>query len=779
MVLFFMKIWCFCLDYSKNMRNFATRLRLKTQITNDMKRLQTLLIMLLMATATTWARPGYTKPVDVRQPDGTTVTLLMHGDEYLSYMTTTDGYTVVKGADGYYRYALKQDGVLKATALVAKNPELRLADESAFLMGMTKHQHADMTEATKERKAMAANMLSDNYATMKNGNRRAANIWDRIDYKNFKGLVVLVEWNDRKFSMADPQAFYQRLTNERHLVDNTRTHYPVNVTGSARDYFNDQSMGVFDPTFDVVGPVQINYSCEYPRPKTEDGQVDDGFNNRLVNMLKATLTAANSIVDFSNYDLNSDGTIDMVYFIFAGYGSYVQGNNYKYIWPHANDFTGYSSYANMRYDGKNFGRYACSVEIQDYEGQADQHAFLDGIGTICHEFSHVLGLADHYDTDYDENGQAETPSGWDVMAGGADYNFGLTPVGYSAFERHVLGFCEPEALDVAGSYELAPFGTGNKAYIIKTGTTNDEFYIENRQQQGWDAYLPGHGLLAWRVETTNATVWKNNTVNCDPNHQYLELLKAVPARGIDTGYTPFPGTGNVIDLTSETTPALMSWAGKEAVMDLYDITENSDGVISFTAGKEVYETAVEDFEAAALTTGDAENQKGVFCNWTLKKATIAEVASGLGNGKQCVKMLRSSTLTSMPLTKPLRKISFDVWNGPQKVRISLKYSTDGSKWTELASSGDVAKNTTTTLSATQTIPAGAQIQINVLSTSSSAATYIDDIKVTFDKTGTDGIASPVTDLRSTCAPAFNLAGQAVGRGYKGIVMKGGQKVIVR
>lgn len=627
---------------------------------------------------------------------------------------------------------------------------------------------------------MAANMLSDNYATMKNGNRRAANIWDRIDYKNFKGLVVLVEWNDRKFSMADPQAFYQRLTNERHLVDNTRTHYPVNVTGSARDYFNDQSMGVFDPTFDVVGPVQINYSCEYPRPKTEDGQEDVGFNNRLVNMLKATLTAANSIVDFSNYDLNSDGTIDMVYFIFAGYGSYVQGNSYKYMWPHANDFTGYwAKTYGMNYDNKYFGRYACSVEIQDYEGQADQHAFLDGIGTICHEFSHVLGLADHYDTDYDENGQAETPSGWDVMAGGADYNYGLTPVGYSAFERHVLGFCEPEALDVAGSYELAPFGTGNKAYIIKTGTTNDEFYIENRQQQGWDTYLPGHGMLAWRVETTNATVWKYNTVNCDPNHQYLELLKAVPARGIDTGYTPFPGTGNVIDLTSETTPALKSWAGKEAEVDLYDITENSDGVISFTAGKEVYETAVEDFEAAALTTGDAENQKGVFCNWTLKKATIAEVASGLGNGKQCVKMLRSSTLTSMPLTKPLRKISFDVWNGPQKVRISLKYSTDGSKWTELASSGDVAKNTTTTLSATQTIPAGAQIQINVLSTSSSSATYIDDIKVTFDKTGTDGIASPVTDQRSTAAPAFNLAGQAVGRGYKGIVVKGGKKVIVR
>lgn len=746
-----------------------------------MKKLQTLLIMLLMATATTWARPGYTKPVDVRQPDGTTVTLLMHGDEYLSYMTTTDGYTVVKGVDGYYRYAVKQDGVLKATALVAKNPELRLADESAFLMGMKKHQHADMTEATKERKAMAANMLSDKYATMKSGNRRAANIWDRIDYKNFKGLVVLVEWNDRKFSMADPQAFYQRLTNERHLVDNTRKYYPVGVTGSARDYFNDQSMGVFDPTFDVVGPVQINYSCEYPRPKTEDGQEDYGFNNRLVNMLKATLTAANSIVDFSNYDLNSDGTIDMVYFIFAGYGSYVQGNNYKYIWPHANDYTGYSSYVNMRYDGKNFGRYACSVEIQDLEELSDQHVFLDGIGTICHEFSHVLGLADHYDTDYDENGQAETPSGWDVMAGGADYNFGLTPVGYSAFERHMLGFCEPEVIDVAGEYQLAPFGTGNKAYIIKTGTDNDEFYIENRQQQGWDAFLPGHGMLAWRAETTNATVWKRNTVNCDPNHQYLELLKAVPTRGIDTGYAPFPGLGKVVDLTSETTPALKSWAGKEAVVDLYDISESSDGVVSFTAGKEVYETVVEDFEDTPLTSTDAQDLAGKMTTWSLTNATVENVAeAGYGSGEHVVKIGKNGILTSGVLKYDLHKLVINIQTtGTGSRRVALQCSTDdGATWKNMGTVTTISAATKRSFTYSD-IPAGSRIRFAMTSTASAnIAVYVDDIEFSF-KADTQGIESPVTDLRSTSAPAFNLAGQAVGRGYKGIVVKGGKKFMCK
>lgn len=744
-----------------------------------MKRIQLILMMLLLATATTWARPGYSKPVDVLQPDGTTVTLLMKGDEFLSYLTTVDGFTVVKGDDGFYRYAEKENGMLKATPFIAKNPELRYADEQTFLSSIQKNVHADMTEATLQRKAMASQLYADNYESLKGDNRRAASIWSRIDYSNFKGLVVLVEWNDRQFSMNNPQAFYQRLTNERHLVDTSHQYYPVDVTGSVRDYFNDNSLGIFDPTFDVVGPVTIDYSCEYPKPKTESGQDDSGFNSRLINLLKASLNKANEIVDFTKYDLNSDGTIDMVYFIFAGYGSYVQGNSYKYMWPHANDFTGYwAKTYGMNYDNKYFGRYACSVEIQDYEGMASQHAFLDGIGTMCHEFSHVLGLADHYDTDYEENGEAETPSGWDVMAAGADYNFGLTPAGYSAFERHVLGFCEPEVLDVAGEYQLPAFGTGNKAYLIKTGTTNDDFYIENRQKQGWDSFLPGHGLLAWRAETTNSSVWKNNKVNSNPNHVYLELLKAVPTKSIDTGYTPFPGTGNVVDLTAETTPALKSWAGKEAVVDLYEITETAEGMITFIAGKSVFETAIEDFESATLTTADATDQKGVFCNWTLEKATIAEVADGLGNGKQCVKMLRSSKLTSMPLAKPIRQLSFDVWNGPQKVKISLKYSTDGTKWTELVNSGDLAKNKTTNMSTTELIPVGAQIQINVLSTSSASATYVDDIKVTFGKSDTEGI-SAITDMRTTAAPAYNLAGQAVGRDYKGIVVRNGKKTIVR
>ena len=263
------------------------------------------MMTMLLGTAALWARPGYNKPVDVLQPDGTTITLLMHGDEFLSYMTTTDGYTVVKGANGFYCYAEKQGGTLKATAMVAKNAAERSAEEQAFLGGKQKGIHADLTAATKQFKAQAAQLYAHNYEQPSEGKRRITTIWPRINYDNFKGLVILVNWNDKTFKTDNPQEFYQKLTSEKNYQDDSRTYYPVSVTGSARDYFSDNSMGIFDPQFDVVGPVNIDYSCTYPHPKNADGNEDEGFDGRFYKIIKAVLDGVNSNVNFADYDLNS------------------------------------------------------------------------------------------------------------------------------------------------------------------------------------------------------------------------------------------------------------------------------------------------------------------------------------------------------------------------------------------------------------------------------------------------------------------------------------------
>lgn len=727
-----------------------------------MRRFSLLVIAMLLSTASLFARPAYSKPVTVIQPDGSKITLVKHGDEFLSFTTTTDGYTVMKCPDGYYRYADKtSDGQLSATSVQARNPEIRTAEETTFLSARKKMIAPEMTASQKERKESASMLYANVGKQSTTGPRKAVSIWDRINYSNFKGLVILVEFSDRSFSMSNPKDFYQKLTSEANYFDDSKTHYPVNVEGSARDYFRDNSMGIFDPTFDVVGPVKIDMKAN-----AVGGQ--NVTNSTLATMFKSAMNKVNADVDFSQYDLDNNGYIDIVYFIFAGYGSYVETNDAGYIWPHANDWTGsYLSRMSLgKFDNKYFGRYACSVEIQDFESQAASHQYFDGIGTICHEFSHVLGLADHYDTNSEENGaSSKDPGYWDIMANGADFNYGLTPVGYSAFERHVLGFAEPQTLSAAGSYSLNNFGTANEAYILKTGTTDDDFYLENRQKTGWDKYLPGQGLLVWRVETTNANVWKSNIVNANPNHNYLEMVCST--------------TGNIIDLTSETTPALKSWAGKPAVLDLYDINM-VNGVIYFNAGKDMYQSVIEDFESTPLVSSDAQYVDGVYCHWDLSNAVIANVAEeGFGSGQHVGKLLRSGTISSSKaFEKGIRTLKFTVINGPTQNRFGLKISTDGgTTWSYVGSEATIKKSAEQEFEF-HNIPAGAMIQFAMRSTVASAVCYIDNIEATFpDNDIPTSIEMVNVNGESISTAIYNLSGQRVGNDYKGIVIKNGKKMI--
>jgi M6 family metalloprotease-like protein len=386
-------------------------------------------------------------------------------------------------------------------------------------------------------------------------------------------------------------------------------------------------MGIFDPTFDVVGPITIDYSCQYPWPKDENGKVRKEWDANCINIMKAVMEQLKDKVDFSNYDMNNDGFIDLVYVIFAGYGSYVVSNNPKYMWPHANDFSTKvndtdtqcwsDKYGFPLYNGKKFGRYACGMEIQDREAEADKHVYLDGIGTMCHEFSHVLGLADHYQTD-GSLPTAVTPLGYDVMDEGCDAERGLAPVGYSAFERHVLGMADETitVLDKAGNYKLKPFHTNNTAYIVKSAKEGEVFYVENRQKEGWDRTLPGHGLLVWRIDTSDPQRFIKNEPNNFVGQECVQLLGGSPI-----------STANLSPSTNEV------WKEKGAAINLFDIKEQ-DGVISFDASTEATPTGIVDVRSKTEEVRDTDN-----ATYNLAGERVTKEYKGLiiKNGKKMLK----------------------------------------------------------------------------------------------------------------------------------------------
>lgn len=525
------------------------------------------LVVMILGVISASAVPAMGNLVKVQQPDGTTVTIRLVGDEYLHFNTTADGYSVVKNDRGFYVYAQRSaDGQLVPTAQVAHDEAARPAAEVAFLSTVKKYIQPDMPEYIAQEK------LAEQQRRLQARQQRRA---PHYDYSKFHGLVILVEYNDRVFDTDDyKETITAAITEEGYSGYTDYAGRRVNCTGSVYDYFSDNSMGVFKPEFDVVGPVQVDRSQYFAR----------GASSSASQLMLDVVNAVDPDVNFKDYDTDGDGVVDMIYFIFAGHGAQVDGNDSRLLWPHASSIYNPRTYTYVYKDGVQLGRYACSTELTGSDKNSRQ---IDGIGTICHEFSHVLGLPDFYDTNYDEGGRSIDPGSWTLMSAGCYLNNSRTPCGYSLFERYMVGFATPEVIDVEGSYTLNPVHESNAGFRINTPVKKEFFMLENRQKKRWDQYLPGHGMLVFRVDSTNTNVWTTNQVNNNPKHNYYELVRANGGRldpynnPVCNGYDPFPGTGRKTTLNNTTSPGnLLTWAGKETQWGLKNIKETS-GVITF------------------------------------------------------------------------------------------------------------------------------------------------------------------------------------------------------
>ena len=497
-----------------------------------------LLLLAAVVSLQVLAIPAHKVFMPMPQPDGTTVSIGLAGDEFYHFNITKDGYTVMLNAVGAYVYAQQgKDDVLVESGVLAHNEGERSADELAVLAATPKHlmDRAAVDQAHVRRTKLNADL--SNY-----------------DLENFRGLVILIDFADVKFRAEDPNTFYTEMFSAEgftSFVDPVKDKQ-VNCLGSVRDYFKDQSDGAFDPPFDVYGPYTSTRNASQ-------------CSNYSLSIFREALNEANAEIDFSQYDNNNDGKVDMVFFLVAGYSSSFAGNNNGYLWPNASTM----SYYNLSYDGKKLDRYACSTELYGFEA-APVTVTVEGIGTICHEFSHVLGLPDLYDVDYNASGgQSHDPGDWDVMSSG-----------YSFLERYALGWAQPKIITQEGSYSLQAVNITREGYILRTPIDNEFFTIENRQLTGWDSYLPGHGMIVTRVDSTDVSVWTNNKVNCNPAHNYLEILRAGNSAYGASGSDPFPGTSGNLMITNESSPDLRTWNGTENDFNVISIQERH-GVIRF------------------------------------------------------------------------------------------------------------------------------------------------------------------------------------------------------
>lgn len=591
-----------------------------------------------------WGIPANPKPSKIRQADGTVLTLYLHGDEFGHYMATEDGYTVVQNDTGAYVYAAyAEKNKLFTSKYLAKDLSFRSQTEMAFLSTVAKGL-SSQTIATRSAKTQ----LNRQYIAQGLLARQ------REALSNFKGIIILAQFQDKSFSSSNINEEIASMVNNRNYAEN-------GATGSVRDYFYDNSFGKFDPQFTVVGPVTLDYPQNYACG-SDNGQ----------ELVRDACIKADPLVDFSQFDLDGDTRVDMVYVIFAGHGSNVSGNDERLIWPHAYNLGSWQ----VQLDGVYCNRYACSTELQG----AMNSTRRDGIGTICHEFGHVLGLPDFYDTDYETGGLAPHPGSWSVMASGSYLNDSYTPCGYSAFERYALGWATPALLNEKATYTLDAINVSNKAYRINSAVNKEFFLLENRQQTGWDKFLPGHGMLIFRVDSTNARVWENNTINNNPDHVYYELLRADSPNSTGLG-NPFPGLLNVTTISDDTEPALRSWTGVKTGVEITDIAENQ-GVVSFNLDKPTFTSLIEDFENCSKSEWASGEVKGEYASWKLKNAIIADnIPSQAGNGNKAVLAKRGIIEMASDVSGKIHSISFYVAMQTSVATYKVEYSMDkGQTW---------------------------------------------------------------------------------------------------
>lgn len=699
-----------------------------------MKKILLSLSALLLTTASFAipARPGIWRTITLT--DGTQVQAQLQGDEHLNYYEDAEGNTYTENADGTF-----------------------------YAFNLNEAKERVKTRLNKMRAAAAA----------KHPNRAIG------QYGNYTGkkrcLIILAQFTDVKFAAGHDNAYYTRVANEENFTS------AEGHRGSVRDYFLAQSNGKFELNFDIAGPYTMPNSASYYGSNTPSSDA------KASEMIATACKMANADgVDFSKYDWEGDGNVDMVFVIYAGYGEATSTKRPDVIWPHQYElyYTGKDLYLNNKY----VNVYACSNEIDEINDTGKPH--VQGIGAICHEFSHCLGYPDLYDT-----GSAGRfgLGHFDLMCQGSYNGDTFRPAGYSSYEKWMAGWLTPIELSNEDKQinDLKAVSDNGEAYIIYNQRNRNEYYLlENRQHTGWDDALPGTGLQISHVDY-DRTSWEYNRVNAE-DHQRFTIFHADGLAGANNENNDLYPYKDNNSLTNNSYPAATLYNSNSdgtLMMNrgVTNITQNADGTMSFKyehVSKTLTPEKTEEVvfkETFARCSGEGGNGSTPLFGGAVGNDTFQSDIDGWTStarmyaGYKCAKFGRPSD-KEVSVTTP----SF-VLNGKGKVTVSVApwasnaqtltlstaagtigtYNLVNNKWNTITA--DLTGNGYTNL----TFTTNGRLWINEVSATAML------------ETGIDNVVS--NNARPADNRIYTLGGQYVGTQFsslpKGIYVMGGKKIV--
>lgn len=539
----------------------------------------------------------------IKQADGTTITVRAYGDEDLSYFLASDGTLLYQEGTNFYIAGVKADGTLYSTGVLAHEPSMRTIKEiSAIKAQNAKAFYNSMEKQAKANKVRREPMTPDNSLLPSLGKHKIP--------------VILVEFSDVEFSVENPKATFDKYLNGKELFNKETDPEMGQNYASVAKYFKDMSFGKFEPEFEVYGPVNLG------KPLATYGAGYSSQENMGL-LLTDACTAVDDEVDFTQYDSNDDGNIDLIYIIYAGFSQSIAGNSTDCIHPKS----GYLSLAKS-FDGMDVKRYGVNNELNGTPADQANGPIINGIGLFCHEFSHCMGLPDLYPKSGSiaEACINQNMDYWSLMDAGEYTANGYRPTAYTAWERERLGWMEIGTLTGPSNVELKSLDEGGAAFRIyndKDETGHEYYIVENVQNNGWNKNLFGNGLMVTHVDYLSSQFSLGGCkVNNTEGHPRMHVMAAdgmfVPeyflGSTIEDSYITFlkehnadlvakyggqvftiedykaeaagdlfPGTSNATSLTDNSQP-MKAWTynGETMGKPITDITNDTEkGIVSF------------------------------------------------------------------------------------------------------------------------------------------------------------------------------------------------------
>lgn len=604
------------------------------------------------------ARPG---TFIHRQSDGSLITLQIYGDEYYHYTLMDNTYTVMQNASNDYCFATIENGrmvpsdVLAVPAAKLNNDQRKAAMRSVGL----RPTHTPNRNVPTFNELVRTNAAEMQRATV-NADGSVADVfqiggWGHKREGKLNALVVLVEYSDVKFTIPNPRQQFTDMLTKSNYSD-------YGGTGCANDYYKDNSNGKFEVDFTVVGPYTLDNERAYYGGNDANG--NDQRPGYMAVQACQMAYAAGDLTNFAQFDNDGDNFIDMVFVFYAG-NNEAEGGPQDSVWPHKS-VVGVYPFGDKTVAGVGISVYACTSELRGTSATD-----MSGIGSFCHEFGHVLGLPDFYDTNYDTDGKPASPglSYTSIMSSGNYMNDGCTPPAYSILERWFLGWAKPTELTEPGHHTLGSL-YDDEGLILFSPTDKGEFFLfENRNKKAasstdntssgkssvWDEYMlagcqrpegtfaGGEGMLVYHIDARNntANIWAKNQPNADPDHMCARMLKAVASDAIDaSSMWFFPGSRNVTTLTDKTTPALLTWDNERLPFNFSEITLDN-GNVTFNATEVVLTVDTRQYDS--LISWSGSKHVGIYDQWQV-------ICTSLEGGEPLQFTTSDTSLLIAPLT---------------------------------------------------------------------------------------------------------------------------------